>query len=341
MAAAPKEAAECSKEGGKFESQVSLSLDLVNRKPDKKILDSGMLDEPRMRRMRSWGEVQGEVVEKKLYFKKRFARGLTAMGGKLVKEIQNESGARVDIIPSPGIEQTVVLKGPLLLVENAERMLIELQSSVLEINLSYEENNILLAGGKGCLMNKLRRRFQVPARLQGCKLMLIGRPEDTKKDSEVLKEELRRILKEPVRVEVPEGHEVKKLTLNKSFTKALTSKGRKLANEIQYESGARVDIIPSPGIEENVVLKGPLLFVENAKGMLMELQSSAQELSLSYEEKTALLSGGKGCLLKKLQVMLQVALGIEGRKLVLFGKSDDSKKAMEIIEEELRKTLAC
>ena len=89
------------------------------------------------------------------------------------------------------------------------------------------------------------------------------------------------------------------------------------------------------------MLKGPLLFVENAKGMLMELQSSAQELSLSYEEKTALLSGGKGCLLKKLQVMLQVALGIEGRKLVLFGKSDDSKKAMEIIEEELRKTLAC
>jgi len=141
-------------------------------------------------------------------------------------------------------------------------------------------------------------------------------------------------------VEVPEGHEVKKLTLNKSFTKALTSKGRKLANEIQYESGARVDIIPSPGIEENVVLKGPLLFVENAKGMLMELQSSAQELSLSYEEKTALLSGGKGCLLKKLQVMLKVALGIEGMKLVLFGKSDDSKKAMEIIEEELRKTLA-
>ena len=193
MAAAHKEAAERSKEVGKFESQMSLSLDLVNGKPDKEILYSGILDESRTMRMRS--EVQGEVVEKKLYFKKPFTRGLM-------------------------------------------------------------------------------------------------------------------------------------------------DKGRKLVNEIQNESGARVDIIPSPGIEENVVLKGPLLFVENAKGMLMELQSSAQELSLSYEEKTALLSGGKGCLLKKLQVMLQVALGIEGRKLVLFGKSDDSKKAMEIIEEELRKTLA-
>ena len=193
MAAVPKEAAECSKEVGKSESEVSLSLDLVNGKQDKETLYSGKLDEPRKMRMRS--EVQGEVVEKKLYFKKPFTRGLM-------------------------------------------------------------------------------------------------------------------------------------------------DKGRKLVNEIQNESGARVDIIPSPGIEENVVLKGPLLFVENAKGMLMELQSSAQELSLSYEEKTALLSGGKGCLLKKLQVMLQVALGIEGRKLVLFGKSDDSKKAMEIIEEELRKTLA-
>ena len=114
LAAAPKEAAECrGEEGGKFESQVSLSLDLVNRKPDKKILDSGMLDEPRMR---SWGEVQGEVVEKKLYFKKSFMRGLTAMGGKLVNEIRNESGARVDINSSPGSEETVVLKGRLLLV---------------------------------------------------------------------------------------------------------------------------------------------------------------------------------------------------------------------------------
>ena len=194
MAAAHKEAAERSKEVGKFESQMSLSLDLVNGKPDKEILYSGILDESRTMRMRS--EVQGEVVEKKLYFKKPFTRGLM-------------------------------------------------------------------------------------------------------------------------------------------------DKGRKLVNEIQNESGARVDIIPSPGIEQTVVLKGPLLFVENAKGMLMELQSSAQELSLSYEEKTALLSGGKGCLLKKLQVMLQVALGIEGRKLVLFGKSEDSKKAMGIIEEELRKTLAC
>ena len=203
MAAAHKEAAERSKEVGKFESQMSLSLDLVNGKPDKEILYSGILDESRTMRMRS--EVQGEVVEKKLYFKKPFTRGLMDKGRKLVNEIQNESGARVDIIPSPGIEENVVLKGPLLFVENAKGMLMELQSSVLEINLSYEENNILLAGGKGCLMNKLRRRFQVPARLQGCKLMLIGRPEDTKKDSEVLKEELRRILKEPVRVEVPEG----------------------------------------------------------------------------------------------------------------------------------------
>jgi len=231
----------------------------------------------------------------------------------------------------------VVLKGPLLLVENAERMLIELQSSVLEINLSYEEKNILVADG-WCLMNKLRRRL--PVRLEGSKLVLIGKPEDTMRDSELLKEELRRILKEPVRVEVPEGHEVKKLPLNKSFKKALTSKGRRLANEIQYRSGAKVDIITSPGIKQIVVLKGPAVSVEIAEKMLSELVSSAQEVSLSYEERTALLSGGKGCLLEKIEVMLEVALGIEGRKLVLFGKSEDFKKAMGIIEEELRKILA-
>ena len=194
MAAAPKEAAECSKEGGKFESQVSLSLDLVNRKPDKKILDSGMLDEPRMRRMRSWGEVQGEVVEKKLYFKKRFARGLTAMGGKLVKEIQNESGARVDIIPSPGIEQTVVLKGPLLLVENAEKMLSEIVSSAQELSLSYKEKDALLSGGKGCLLEKLQAKLQVAACIEGRKLVLFGKSEDTKKAMGIIEEELRKTL---------------------------------------------------------------------------------------------------------------------------------------------------
>merc|ERR1719341_1743564 len=194
LAAAPKEAAECSNEVGMSESEVSLSLDLVNGKQDKETLYSGKLDEPRKMRMMS--EVQGEVVEKKLYFKKSFTRGLTDKGGKLVKEIQKESGARVDINSSPGNEETVVLKGPLLLVENAERMLMRLQSSVLEINLGYEEINILVAGGKVCLMNKLRTRLQVPVRLEGSKLMLIGKPENTKREREVLKEELRRILKE-------------------------------------------------------------------------------------------------------------------------------------------------
>merc|ERR1719341_1466001 len=133
LAAAPKEAAECSNEVGMSESEVSLSLDLVNGKQDKETIYSGKLDESRKMRMRS--EVQGEVVEKKLYFKKQFTRGLTVMGGKLVNEIRYESGARVDIIPSPGIEQTVVLNGPLLFVENAEKMLSEIVSSAQELSL--------------------------------------------------------------------------------------------------------------------------------------------------------------------------------------------------------------
>ena len=195
MAAAPKEAAECrGEEGGKFESQVSLSLDLVNRKPDKKILDSGMLDEPRMRRMRSWGEVQGEVVEKKLYFKKSFTRGLTDKGGKLVKEIQKESGARVDIIRSPGIEETVVLNGPLLLVENAEKMLSEIVSSAQELSLSYKEKDALLSGGKGCLLKKLQVMLQVALGIEGRKLVLFGKSDDSKKAMEIIEEELRKTL---------------------------------------------------------------------------------------------------------------------------------------------------
>ena len=192
MAAAHKEAAERSKEVGKFESQMSLSLDLVNGKPDKEILYSGILDESRTMRMRS--EVQGEVVEKKLYFKKPFTRGLMDKGRKLVNEIQNESGARVDIIPSPGIEQTVVLKGPLLLVENAEKMLSEIVSSAQELSLSYKEKDALLSGGKGCLLEKLQAKLQVAACIEGRKLVLFGKSEDTKKAMGIIEEELRKTL---------------------------------------------------------------------------------------------------------------------------------------------------
>ena len=192
MAAAHKEAAERSKEVGKFESQMSLSLDLVNGKPDKEILYSGILDESRTMRMRS--EVQGEVVEKKLYFKKPFTRGLMDKGRKLVNEIQNESGARVDIIPSPGIEENVVLKGPLLFVENAKGMLMELQSSAQELSLSYEEKTALLSGGKGCLLEKLQAKLQVAACIEGRKLVLFGKSEDTKKAMGIIEEELRKTL---------------------------------------------------------------------------------------------------------------------------------------------------
>ena len=116
------------------------------------------------------------------------------MGGKLVNEIRNASGVKVDIIFSPGIEQTdVVLKGPATSVEKAERMLLELLSSAKEINLTYEEKNALVTGGKECLMVKLQWRLQVPVSIQGRKLLLFGKSEETKKASEIIEEELSKI----------------------------------------------------------------------------------------------------------------------------------------------------
>ena len=137
----------------------------------------------------------------------------------------------------------------------------------------------------------------------------------------------------------------KKLSFKKSFTRALTDKSGKLVKDIKIDSRAFVDIVPSPGrAEETVVLKGTSESVGKAEQMLMALCSSVHEISLSSEEREALLTGGKRCILTMIRLKLQVPLYLQGQKLLLFGKPSDTKEAKEIIEEELRlvrKILSC
>ena len=194
-AAVQKEAIEHFKVMRKFESQGASSLDLDSGKLDKEILERGILQESR-RPM--GGGVPGEVVEKIFFFKKSFTRGLTDMSGKLVDEIRNVSGAEVRVIfsksRSPGIEEVVMLKGPLRSVEKAEQMLLELLSSAKEKNLSSDEKKALMGGKKKCLLAQLRGRSQVPVSYQGGKLFLFGKPEETKKAEEMFEEELKNIL---------------------------------------------------------------------------------------------------------------------------------------------------
>ena len=106
-------------------------------------------------------------------------------------------------------------------------------------------------------------------------------------------------------------------------------------------SSKSIWIIPSPGIEEVVVLKGPARSVKKAEQMLLELQTSAREKNLSWEQRDALLAGGERCLLAQLQGRWQVPsgflTGFQGGKLILLGKPGETKKAIEMVEEELRK----
>ena len=329
------------KDVGKLKIQEASSLTLEIEKGDAVNLDRRMLQERRML-MRS--EVPEGKIVKELTFKKSFTRALTDKGGKLVNDLQNNSRAKVDIIPSHGEEETVVLRGSVVSVEKAEQLLEELQTSAQEILLSFEEKTALLNGGINCNLEKIYGRLQVPANLQGRKLVLFGKPEETKKARElvlkemrgVLKKPLNVVLKEPLRGEVLGKQKVKELAFNRSFTRALTDRRGKLLKDIINEFGAKVDVIPSHGVEETLVLKGLEKSVDKAEEKLRELSSSALKIFLSYEEKQALVTGGRSCIMHRIRRKLQVPAGLQGSTLLLVGEPKKTKEAMEIILRELK-----
>ena len=72
-----------------------------------------------------------------------------------------------------------------------------------------------------------------------------------------------------------------------------------------------------------------------------ELLSSALEISLSYEEKQALVTGGESCILQSTRERLQVAANSQGKTLLLVGEPEKTKEAMEFIERELEQMLRC
>ena len=92
-------------------------------------------------------------------------------------------------------------------------------------------------------------------------------------------------LKEPRRDEVPEEQKVKRLTFKKFFTRGLLGTSEMLVNDVENKSGAEVGVIRSGGEDQTVVLRGTSKSVDKAEEMLNELLSSAQEISLSWEDK--------------------------------------------------------
>ena len=84
-----------------------------------------------------------------------------------------------------------MLSGSVESVAKAEQMLKELRSSALnlKIPLSWEVKCALLTG-KACILNKIREKLQVPLKLEGRTLVLVGKQEDTKKARLVVEEEV-------------------------------------------------------------------------------------------------------------------------------------------------------
>ena len=82
-----------------------------------------------------------------------------------------------------------MLTGTAESVAKADQMLKELQSSALKIPLSWDVKCALLTG-KACILNKIREKLQVPLKLEGFTLVLVGKKEDAKKAKLVVEEEL-------------------------------------------------------------------------------------------------------------------------------------------------------
>ena len=306
----------------RFESQEVLKVNLENEEQDKEMLNFN-LKEPRR------DGVPEEQKVKRLTFKTIFTKGLLEKTRKLVNDIEKKSGADVDVSQET---PTVVLRGASKSVDKAEEMLSELWASAQEISLSGDEQHALLTE-KGCLMEKLRGRVHVSVQLQGRKLVLIGKPEKM----EEAKEELRGILRESGELSKCADSVEKKLTYNKSFTRALTDKGGNLLKDIRKYSGTDIYLSHfSGGAVETVVLKGASESVVKAEQMLAELLASAEEISLSGEERRALMTGGKQCIMGKIHQKLQVPAQLQGQTILLFGKPEEIKEAKVVVEEELK-----
>ena len=165
---------------------------------DREILYRCIFEGSKMRMGKASDE---KMIEKKLTLNRCFTRALTAKGGKLVKSITRESGAKVtiEIESREGLgEESLVLKGPTKSVNKAEQMLEEVLSSVVKISVSAEERDALLSCGvnkKECIMYKIEERTSVPLVLQGCKVLLYGKPEETKEAKETFEKELRLVKK--------------------------------------------------------------------------------------------------------------------------------------------------
>ena len=134
------------------------------------------------------------LIERKLTYSRCFTRALTDKGGKLIKNITRESGTSLHIIQSFGAEQTVVLKGPVEMVNKAELMLKELLSSAVKISLSVEEKHTLLSKSgkkKKCILDVIGGRISVPLNFQDRNVLMFGKPRDTEEAKKIFKEELR------------------------------------------------------------------------------------------------------------------------------------------------------
>ena len=154
---------------------------------------------------------------------------------------------------------------------------------------------------------------------------------------EEAKEELRGILGESGQLEKCSALVEKKLTLNKSFTRALTDKGGNLLKDIRKYSGTDIYFSHSSGGGvETVVLLGASESVVKAEQMLEELLASAEEICLSGEEREALLTRGKRCIMGKIQQKLQVPAQLQGQKMMLFGKPEETREAKVVAEGELK-----
>ena len=321
------------KEVEKFESQGVFSVDLGNEEPNREILQSRILEEPK-KSMR----IEVQMEERVMDSTQEVAKSCKSVG-----KFESQRVLSVDL-ENEEQDREALYRGVMLMEprRKSTRGEVSEEQKVKRLTLKKSITRAMTSQGGRKLVDSIESNsgalvddIQSPGEVEET-VVLRGTAKAVEKAGQLL-DELRGVLRESVEFTKCGVAVEKKLTFKKSFTRALTDMGGKLVKDIRKDNEAIVEVIPSPGrAEETVVLKGTSESVGKAEQMLMALCSSAQEISLSSEEREALLTGGRRCILTMIRLKLQVALYLQGQKLLLFGKPSDTKEAKEIIEEELR-----
>jgi len=197
-----------------------------------------------------------------------------------------------------------------------------------------------IIGFKGCTVNKIRR-------LSGAQIVITGKRED-KVNTVILKGRTKQVRKASEMIEkLLQDTVVKTLTLSTIDVGVIIGAEGCMVNKIRRMSGALIHFDGSREDEVNtVVLRGRTDKVRKALEMIEKLRQDTVVKTLTLPAiDIGVIIGAEGCMANKIRRMSGVLIDHDGSRedevntVVLRGRTDQVRKALEMIQKLLRDTV--